>query len=312
MTTETDSGPGGRRPAPLATVVVVTRNRAAELRAALDSCLAQSAPVEVIVIDDASADDTAGTVRRDYPSVRLETLPEPRGYIHGRNLAAGLAAAPVIVSLDDDARFGASTIVEATLADFAHPAIAAVAMPYVDVHVSPAVRCRAPDRRRTWLTDTFVGTAHAIRRDVFLELGGFRTDYVHQVEEQELAMRLLRRGRFVALGNAEPILHAASPVRDRRRVAVHEARNNLSMSWEHLPTVPMLRSLARNACFFALEGAANGHLGPSLRGLGAGFRAIASGRARRAPMTGAQYRRLRELRRAPPRVLGPDGAPRAP
>ncbi len=279
-------------------MVIVTRNRAAELAVALESCLRQSVPLELLVVDDASGDGTAALVRERFPSVRLERRSRSHGYIDGRNLGAALATTPFIVSIDDDARFDDPATVERTLADFACEDIAAVSMPRIDVHVSPAVLNRAPDARRIHATDTFVGTAYAVRREVFLALGGFRAGYVHQVEEQEFGMRLLRAGHRIRLGTAPPVLHTASPTRDPARVARYEARNNLLMAWEHLPRLAMLRSLARNLVFFTATGLRRGHALASARGLASGLSDIVSGRALRSPMSESDYGKLRELRRS--------------
>src|SRR3954449_3078332 len=71
-----------------ATVVITTRNRSGDLMKALASCQEQTVAVEVIVIDDASTDQTAMDVRDGFPDATLITNPEPRGYIVGRNHAA--------------------------------------------------------------------------------------------------------------------------------------------------------------------------------------------------------------------------------
>ena len=88
-----------------------------------------------------------------------------------QHTAARLASAPILFSLDDDAVFSTPTIVEATLRKFDHPRIGAVAIPFVNVNHGPAVLQQAPQREQVFATYDYIGTAHALRRDLFLELG---------------------------------------------------------------------------------------------------------------------------------------------
>ncbi len=145
------------------------RTAADDLQRLLPTLLAQSADCEVLVVDDGSTDGTADMVRAEFPEVRLERSEQSLGYIVQRTRAAGLATAPVIVSVDDDAVLPSTRTVEQTLADFDHPRIGAVAIPFDDVRPDGEFeRQRPPDREGRWVTAAYVGTAHAVRRDVFL------------------------------------------------------------------------------------------------------------------------------------------------
>jgi hypothetical protein len=97
----------------------------------------------------------------------------------------------VIFSLDDDAVFSSPLVVEQTLRDFSHPRIGAVAIPYIEPHKANKEMQRAPTREDVWITASYIGTAHAVRRDVFLALGGYREHLVHQGEEGDFCIRML-------------------------------------------------------------------------------------------------------------------------
>jgi hypothetical protein len=80
----------------------------------------------------------------------------------------------VIFSIDDDAEFSAPNVGEQTLRRFCHPRIAAIAIPYMEPHKSQNKFQNAPDIDGIWVTDSFRGTSYALKRDVFLRLGGYR------------------------------------------------------------------------------------------------------------------------------------------
>jgi glycosyltransferase involved in cell wall biosynthesis len=91
--------------APEVTVVIPTRNRWDLLsRRALPSALAQEAVAqEVVVVDDASTDDTpAQVVAVDDQRVRLERLDERAGVAAARNAGIAAACGAWIAFLDDD------------------------------------------------------------------------------------------------------------------------------------------------------------------------------------------------------------------
>lgn len=227
-----------------ASIVITTRNRRDDLRTCLQSAAAQTPPVEIIVVDDASDDGTAQMVATEFPQVVLLRHDQMRGYIVGRNEAASHARGSVIVSLDDDAAFSSPNIVRDTLTLFTDPCIGAVAIPYIDVHRGPEVKQLAPGRDKVFLCNTFIGTAHAIRRDVFMRLGGYREYLFHQGEESDFSIRMLAAGYVVRLGSSDPIHHFESPRRDFRRMDHFGPRNALLFIHQN---VPMPAAITRTA-----------------------------------------------------------------
>lgn len=88
--------------------VIPTRNRAYTLRKILPSIFEQAYVKQVIVIDDASEDETQKIVEGFINSSSFVTLTyeknrERRGAPYGRNLGVKLAAHPLILFCDDDA-----------------------------------------------------------------------------------------------------------------------------------------------------------------------------------------------------------------
>lgn len=97
--TERQSEPG------LVSVVVVNHDRCALLAACLRSILDQSyAPIEVIVVDNASRDGSRRMVEAlEDVRVRLVSLPENRGFSGGCNAGIAAARGELIALLNNDA-----------------------------------------------------------------------------------------------------------------------------------------------------------------------------------------------------------------
>jgi glycosyltransferase involved in cell wall biosynthesis len=106
MSAVTDEGEARHAARPLVSVVIPTRNRARLLGRALDSVHTQEGTgeefdVEVVVVDDASSDDTQEVVR-GYPRVRVIRLDERRGAAAARNRAIRASGGAYVAFLDDD------------------------------------------------------------------------------------------------------------------------------------------------------------------------------------------------------------------
>jgi GT2 family glycosyltransferase len=284
--------PGDSLPA---TVVIVTKNRRDELRDSVRSAVEQTAAPDVLVLDDGSDDGSARMVEREFPTVRVVHFDRSEGYIVRRNQAARLAGTPIVVSIDDDATFSTPRTVAQVLAEFDDVRIGAVAMPYINVRCDDIVRTRAPGEVGRWVTHGFVGTAHAVRRDVFLGLGGFRELLFHQGEERDFCIRLLAAGFVTVLGRSDPVHHHVSPRRDLRRVHMYARRNDILCVWLTTPMpylpVRLAGTVARGAAF----GVRTSRVGWMAAGVMAGLVGCRRSWRARRPVSIAAYRLSRQL-----------------
>ena len=86
-------------------VLVANYNGAEVIRACLDSIIDQQVdvPVEVLVFDDASQDDSPAIVADEYPSVHLHVSKENVGFCRANNLLAELCRGDFLLLLNNDA-----------------------------------------------------------------------------------------------------------------------------------------------------------------------------------------------------------------
>lgn len=278
---------------PSATVLITTKNRKEDLRVSLASCFTQTAAPEVLVIDDGSTDGTSDLVRQEFPRVRLVREEHSAGCVVRRNEGVRLASAPIVFSLDDDATLAAPTVVEQTLKDFENERIGAVAIPFCNVNEGPQLHQAPPDRERIWVTSSFIGTAHAVRRDLFLSLGGYCGDFVHQGEEGDYCLRMLASGRFVRLGRGERIDHFESPRRSYDRMDYFGCRNRLWDTWRNAPWPDLPLQLAGNTFNLLRHTIRVGRYRHRLRGIRDGWLQTLRGGRHAAPLGVFRlYRRL--------------------
>jgi len=286
-----------------ATVIIATKNRRNDLRRAILSCLNQTAAPEVLILDDGSTDDTPEMVRRDFPTVRYHRDEVSRGATVQRNRGVRLASGTIVFSIDDDAEFVSPHTVAQTLAEFESPLIGVVAVPLINVKTSDRVLQRAPSRDGIFLLDTFWGGSCAMRREAFLRVGGYREYLRMQYEEEDLSIRILDAGYLIRLGNADPVHHYESPVRENRQRDIFGGRNKVLMSWYNVPMPDLLIHLPGTCARTIAFGIKQGHGLRWAQGVAKGFAACIAQFGERRPVKRETYRLFRRLRSSPATTL---------
>jgi glycosyltransferase involved in cell wall biosynthesis len=287
---------------PQASIVITTRNRRDDLKNAIVSALAQKLEggVETIVIDDGSTDGTAQWVRAEFPQVALHRFEESKGLVVRRNEGARLARGEIIFSIDDDAIFTSPHTVKQTLREFDSPRVGAVAIPYIEPHKSSITQQQAPPGNIVFIKDAFIGTAHAVRKDLFLSLGGYREFLVHQGEERDFCIRMLAAGCVVRLGRADVIHHMESPRRDYQRIDFYGRRNDILFAWYNVPWPYFPLHLAGTILNGFISIARTGRPASMLRGMASGLVECFRRWPERRPVSLAVYTLNRLLKKKGP------------
>ena len=177
----------------------------------LDHCLAAVfrtnwPAFECIVVDDASSDKlTSEIVRRHGAS--LERMEQRSGPGVARNTGVEKAQGEIIFFTDADVLLHPDAIGEAVSALESDPDLAAVFGSYDDTPGHNSFLSRYRNLYHHWThqaaneeASTFWTGCGAIRREVFLELGGFNADYTKpSIEDIELGYRLREAGYRIRL-----------------------------------------------------------------------------------------------------------------
>ena len=195
-------------------VIIPVHNGAAMLRRCI-AALSQSEfrDFECIIADDASTDDTA-TVARGCRATVI-TLERRGGPARARNHGAARARGELLVFLDADVCVHPDTLdrVDKHLQRDNHSA--AVFGSYDDTPADPHFVSQYKNllhhyvhHRSSCDAWTFWAGCGAIRREVFLQMGGFDESYTRPcVEDIELGLRLRAHGQRIDLDPAIQVTH---------------------------------------------------------------------------------------------------------
>jgi GT2 family glycosyltransferase len=101
--------PGGSTPAQVA-VVIVSFNTREDLLRCLGSLAVARVPMEVVVVDNASADASVEAVRREFPRVQVLENALNEGYSRANNRGWRATSAPLVLLLNSDSEVRAGTV----------------------------------------------------------------------------------------------------------------------------------------------------------------------------------------------------------
>ncbi|GAA0224364.1 glycosyltransferase family 2 protein [Cryptosporangium japonicum] len=223
-------------------IVLITRNRRERTLRTLGVLTALPQRPPIVVVDNASADGTADAVRRHHPDVRLV-----RGHRnHGapaRTLGARMLATPYVAFSDDDSWWApdALPIAEGHFARNPRLGLIAARTLVGPEHTEdPLNRVLATSPLGT-AADLpgpsvlgFLACASVVRRNAFLQTGGFSEILHFGAEETLLAIDLAAAGWGVAYC-ADVVAHHHPDDGGRPGRAIRLRRNALLTTWLRRP-----------------------------------------------------------------------------
>ena len=235
-------------------------NRPDELAASLRSLADESKPgTEIIVVVNDPGVDI------DVPAgVRVERQGSNLGVPGGRDIGLRLARSEFVGFLDDDAQLLASAQMIVDLFE-TESDVGVVALRLVD-------EARETSRRhvprpgmtgadRSGVVGTFLGGACAIRREAYLEVGGYFTDLMYGHEEIELSWRMIDNGWSIRYLAAVCVFHPRTEVGRHADGWSLTGRNRVLIARRSLP-VPVM---VLHTMFWLILGAARAPRGEARR-----------------------------------------------
>jgi GT2 family glycosyltransferase len=190
--------------------------------------------IELVLVDNASPDDTGELLDAWEDRATVVRNPRNLNFAGGCNVGARAASAPMLVFLNNDMEFVPGTI-EAVAATAAEPEVGIAgarllfpdgtiqhagviwganevgpAMPHHVLHHEAGDMAAA---RAVLDLDGVTGACLAIRRELFLELGGFDEAYLNGLEDIDLCLRVRSRGLRIVYRGDVCLIHHESVTR---------------------------------------------------------------------------------------------------
>jgi N-acetylglucosaminyl-diphospho-decaprenol L-rhamnosyltransferase len=285
-------------------VVIATCDRRVSLLETLARVTGLPERPRIVVVDNGSTDGTPQAVASAFPQVEILGLRRNRGAA-ARNAGVEHVGTPYAAFLDDDSWWEPGALTRAVDVLDRHPRVAVLAARVLvgdEERLDPV--CRAMERSPLPVATAgpgpavlgFVACGAVVRRDAFLQAGGFDERYGIGGEEQPLAVRLASAGwelRYVreVVAHHHPARSGTRSVRDAQIL-----RNDLWTAWSLRRGAGALLASARLLRSAGLRRA-------TLTGLAGALRRAPGVVRRRRPATPAVEAGLRLLERHSDRAL---------
>lgn len=232
------------------TVVIASRNGGARLLRTLRHLECLPERPRIIVVDNGSHDGTPDLVAAVHPGVRLVRVGCNLG-ASARTLGVLAATTPFIAFADDDSWWAEGALTRAERVFAAHPRLgllgARIRVGDVEDPVCAAMRSsplRDPDLPGPVVLG-FVACGAIVRREAYLQAGGFHPLLHFFGEETLLAQDLAARGWLACHVESVVAEHAPDPRVDRRSRRARGLRNAVLSAWLRRPIrIAVLRTLA--------------------------------------------------------------------
>jgi GT2 family glycosyltransferase len=271
------------------TCVVASRNRRADLLASLPR---HEAPV--VLVDNASTDDTVAAVRAAHPEVTVVALEHNAGAL-ARTLGAAQADTPFVAFTDDDSWWAPGDLARAVEIMRAHPRLGLLSarilvgaeeeLDPVCTEMAASPLGTEPDLPGPSLLG-FVACAALVRTEAFTAVGGFDPVVRFPGEEERVALDLAAAGWGLAYVDQVTVHHHPSP----RREAAADRQAGI---WRSRLLTAVLRYPARDLVGQVLRGLRAGR--PGWRGLAGALPRVPAALRRRRVLPTAVMRGVREL-----------------
>jgi GT2 family glycosyltransferase len=291
-------------------VCVATRNRPESLARCVASLgILGDLVTDIIVIDDSS--DVP--VRPVLDGLAVDLLakltfinqPDQQGPIVARNTMVSLAKREIVLMLDDDTLLVDDRGIRRALdLILEHDEVGAVACAMAHADGSPWPPSMQPSPA-TYLSyvPAYIGFAHLLRRNLFLQLGSYRSSFYFYGEEKDYCLRHLNAGYHVVYDPDALVAHLVDPSgRSQARYLRYVIRNDCLYSLYNEP-LPLLLATIPIRLYRYLTMSRHGNVQDP-----GGFRWIVTELIKalpavvrdRKPVRWASVRRWRWLRRALP------------
>ncbi|MCC5941514.1 MAG: glycosyltransferase family 2 protein [Balneolaceae bacterium] len=254
-------------------IIIVTWNAVHHLKKFLPTVAAtEYENVEIIIADNASKDGSVEWIKENYPKIKIVSFDKNHGYAGGNNKAVKYATGDVLIFLNNDVQTepnwlnGLNKAFQDEEISIAQPKILSEKQPgyfeyagaaggYIDWLGYPFCRGRIFDTieedegQYNEMKEIFwaSGAAFAIRKDLFVESGGFDEDFEFHMEEIDLCWRCQQKDKKIVAVPDSVVYHlgGGSLPKSSPRKVFYNYRNSLLMLMKNLNSFVFMKIFFR-------------------------------------------------------------------
>ena len=205
-------------------LIVVTFGRKTEPLECIAQIVDQECSAfEVVLVDNNENKSTSEYIAErlnkiDDSRIRYFKTPKNLGVTGGRNFGISKAKGDILVFIDDDAFFENTDACQMVHREFSrNDNLGVLSFKIINYYSKRIERGEFPHRDKKlhpdkqFETTYFIGTGHAIKREVFEKVGGYADDFFYGMEELDLSFKVMDMGYQIFYFPAVIVWHKQSP-----------------------------------------------------------------------------------------------------
>lgn len=228
-------------------VVILNYNRKEDVLKTIASIYSTNADYsnfEIVLVDQNSVDGSSKAISERFPKVKLFCSDVNLGVAGGRNKGAELAKGDILVFIDDDAHFQTVDSLK-SIEEFFESDLEIGVSGFKIVDTKNQVRdwqyhyFSLKHADKSFYSQQFVGCGHAIRTELFKQLGGYSPQLFFWGEEIEFCLKVYRDTNFKIVYWPEVVVvHRVSPISRfhwRTTRTSYKTRNRFGILFNYFP-----------------------------------------------------------------------------
>jgi GT2 family glycosyltransferase len=229
-------------------IVVVSWNKKTDLVDLLDSLIKQTYPkMEIVVVDNASTDDTLQTLKKRYKNVKIVALKKNYGLHAGFNYGVSKASGDIIIGTDQDCIIRDPEVVSKVAGAFKlNPKIGILAFRVKsqfteqDMWDNP-MHLENEGAEKGFLSLTFNGAGFAVPKKICVQIGGYDEQFFIYHGEIDLTLRALDLGYQCRYFPDIAVYHKAVGHRQTTWYYRTTSRNYEWFLWKNFPSNEIIK-----------------------------------------------------------------------
>jgi len=226
----------------LVSIIIRTWNRADDLSETLLKLKQLDyQPLEIVVVDNGSKDNTVAVVDNLSPLVKIVKLNRNLG-VEATNIGIKNSQGEYLIVLDDDAFFISGTVEKAVTKFKENKRLGILAFKIIDFYTGVAPQAKYEKkvniitRNKGIPVKVFQGGGFMMLREVFEKVGGFPEEFFWVGEESDLAFRILSTSWEIRYFPDLIVIHKPSRMsRSLSKRTYYEIRNIIWLYWRYSP-----------------------------------------------------------------------------
>lgn len=238
----------------LVSVIIVNWNAKDYIEQCIDSILSQTYQnFEIILVDNASSDNSVKIVQQKYPQVKIIQNKENLGFAEANNIGINNSSGSIIALFNPDAvaeKNWLQRLIDVITHSDDVGGVAGKILYLGDKYGKDAVFCTWSkidpftanptnyfDNEPISKVDYLSGAAMLVKRDILEKIGALDTDYFLYFEETDLCARMIRAGYDLIYVPTAIVWHAVSPLSNSEKKIYYMERNRFRFAVKNFDIV---------------------------------------------------------------------------